>query len=115
MWRWTASLLGIMSVLKPSGWPLLIVPVWVLPTGNCRMVSGSRGALRLPSPLRTARDHFSVMQLKPFVRPLRDAVSPLLTVGYGLAYGNWDEVEPDCRLYLFLRSLSTQYGDCAIL
>ena len=65
--------------------------------------------------LRTARDHFSVMQLKPFVRPLRDAVSPLPTVGYGLACGSWDEGEPDYRLYLFLRSLATQYGGYAIL
>ncbi len=62
------------------------------------MVSGSQGALRLPSPLRTARDYFSVMQLKPFVRPLRDGVSPLLTVGYGL-----------------LRSRATLDGGCAIL
>ncbi len=37
-----------MIVLKPSGFPLL-APVWVLPTGNWRIVSGSRGALRLPS------------------------------------------------------------------
>ena len=79
------------------------------------MESGSRGALRLPSPLRTARDYFSVMQLKPFVRPLRDAVSLLLTVGYELACGNWGEARPDCRLYLSLRSLATQDGGCAIL
>ena len=79
------------------------------------MVSGSQGALRLPSPLRTARDYFSVMQLKPFVRPLRDGVSPLLTVGYGLVCGNWDEVRPDCRLHPFRRSRATQGGDCAIL
>src|SRR6266566_5364971 len=64
-----------------------------------KMWSGSRGALRLPSPLRTAHDHFSVMQLKPFVRPLRDAVSPLLTVGYGLSCDNWGAAKPDCRLY----------------
>src|SRR2546425_13211438 len=80
-----------------------------------KMWSGSRGALRLPSPLRTARDHFSVMQLKPFVRPLRDAVSPLLTAGYGLVCGNWDEATPDCRLYPSLRSPATPRGGCAIL
>src|SRR5260370_23511779 len=79
------------------------------------MRSGSRGALRLPSPLRTARDHFSVMQLKPFVRPLRDAVSPLLTVCYGLSCDSWGEAKPDCRLYLSLHSLPTQDGLCAIL
>ena len=65
--------------------------------------------------LRTARDHFSVMQLKPFVRPLRDAVSPLLTVDYGLVCGNWDEATPDCRLYPPLRSPATPDGGCAIL
>src|SRR6266566_6282975 len=104
-----------MSVLNPSRVPSRRFPECVRPTGYWRMWSGSRGALRLPSPLRTARDHFSVMQLKPFVRPLRDAVSLLLTVGYGLACGNWDEVIPGCRLYLLLRSLATQYGGCAIL
>src|SRR5713226_8519284 len=78
-----------------------------------RILSGSRGAWRLPSPLRTARDHFSVMQLKPFVRPLRDAVSLLLTVGYELACGNWGEARLDFRLYLSLRSLATQDGGYA--
>src|SRR6266699_3771452 len=101
-WRLMASWLGAMIVL-------ILFPC------SCRMWSGSRGALRLPSPLRTARDHFSVMQLKPFVRPLRDAVSLLLTVGYGLACGNWGEARPDFRLYLFLRSHATQYGGCATL
>src|SRR6266852_7560039 len=80
-----------------------------------KMWSGSRGALRLPSPLRTARDYFSVMQLKPFVRPLRDAVSLLLTVGCGLACDSWGEARPDCRRYPSLRSPSTQDDDCAIL
>src|SRR5205807_10560414 len=83
--------------------------------GRRWMWSGSRGALRLPSPLRTARDHFSVMQLKPFVRPLRDAVSRLLTAGYGLVCGNWDGAKPDSRRYLSLRSHATQYGGCATL
>lgn len=113
-----ASLLGLMMVLNPRSafFPTPPgLPEWVFPTGNCRMVSGSRRALRLPSPLRTARDYFSVMQLKPFVRPLRDAVSPLLTVGYGLACGNWGGARPDCRRYLSLRSLATQDGGCAIL
>src|SRR5579859_2741055 len=110
-----ASFPGRMIVLKPSVPPCGCVPLWVLPTRNCRMVSGSQGALRLPSPLRTARDYFSVMQLKPFVRPLRDGVSPLLTVGYGLVCGNWDEVRPDCRLHPFLRSRATLDGGCAIL
>src|SRR5260370_39822738 len=116
MCRWMASLLGLMRVLKPSGGPYwFALPAWVLPTGNWRTVSGSRGALRLPSPLRTARDYFSVMQLKPFVRPLRDAVSPLLTVGCGLACDSWGEARPDCRRYPSLRSPSTQDDDCAIL
>src|SRR6266849_5238599 len=110
-----ASLLGRMIVLKPSVPPCGCVPLWVLPTWNCRMVSGSQGALRLPSPLRTARDYFSVMQLKPFVRPLRDAVSPLLTVGYGLSCDSWGEAKPDCRLYLSLHSRATQDGGYAIL
>src|SRR6266566_9739926 len=104
-----------MSVLNPSRVPSRRFPECVRPTGYWRTVSGSRGALRLPSPLRTARDHFSVMQLKPFVRPLRDAVSPLLTAGYGLVCGNWDEATPDCRLYPSLRSPATPDGGCAIL
>jgi len=53
------------------------------------------------------------MQLKPFVRPLRDAVSLLLTVGYELACGNWGEARLDFRLYLSLRSLATQDGGYA--
>src|SRR6266849_6329618 len=113
--RLMASLLGLIMVLNPSGFPCLLLPVWVFPTGNWRMVSGSQGALRLPSPLRTARDYFSVMQLKPFVRPLRDAVSPLLTVGCGLACDSWGEARPDCRRYPSLRSPSTPDDDCAIL
>ncbi len=113
--RWTASLLAVMMVLKPSGGPYwFTLPAWVFPTGNWRTVSGSRGALRLPSPLRTARDHFSVMQLKPFVRPLRDAVSPLLTAGYGLVCGNEDGATPDCRRSLSLPSPATPDGGCAI-
>src|ERR1700733_14556578 len=35
--RWTASLLGLMMVLKPKGTPLVLVPVCVFPTGFCRM------------------------------------------------------------------------------
>src|SRR5713101_6720813 len=104
-----------MMVLKPSRLPLRPFPECVWPTGYWRIWSGSRGALRLPSPLRTARDYFSVMQLKPFVRPLRDAVSPLLTVGCGLACDSWGEARPDCRRYPSLRSPSTPDDDCAIL
>src|SRR5258708_3087403 len=110
-----AASLGVIIVLKPSCCPSRPFPVCVFPTGNCWMWSGSRGALRLPSPLRTARDHFSVMQLNPFVRPFPDAVSPLLTVGYGLSCESWGEAKPDCRLYLSLHSLATQDGGCAIL
>src|SRR5437016_1674623 len=110
-----ACSLGVIMVLKPSRRPSRPFPERVFPTGNCWIWSGSRRALRLPSPLRTARDHFSVMQLKPFVRPLRDAVSLLLTVGYGLACGNWDGAKPDSRRYLSLRSHATQDGGCATL
>ncbi len=107
-----------MSVLYPNFFSLhwlADLPLWVFPTGYCLTLSGSQGALRLPSPLRTARDYFSVMQLKPFVRPLRDAVSPLLTVGYGLSCDSWGEAKPDCRLYLSLHSRATQDGGYAIL
>jgi len=38
MCRLMASLLGLMMVLNPSGFPCLLLPVWVLPTGNWRMV-----------------------------------------------------------------------------
>ena len=38
IWRSSASLLGLMIVLNPSGFPFDFLPVWVLPTGNCPRV-----------------------------------------------------------------------------
>src|SRR5258708_36024607 len=71
--RWAGGCFASLSMTRGS-----LGMTGLFSTGSRQMLSGSRGALRLPSPLRTARDYFSVMQVKPFVRPLRDLVSPLL-------------------------------------
>src|SRR5260370_14881410 len=70
-------------------------------------VSGSRMVLLPSRPLRTARMSFPICSLKPFLRPLQDAVSLRFFLGYGFADDMWDEAERGsllCLVHLWIAS-----------
>src|SRR5438105_4709745 len=75
---------------------------------------GSRGTLPCPSPLRTARESFPSSRSSLSNALYRDAASPPKVPGYGLAYGNLDEVARGSPADLPLRLLDVRYGDCSI-
>ena len=51
--------------------------------------SGSRMMLPSSRPLRTARARFRACSLKPFKRPLQDAVSQQIDLGCGVVGDSW--------------------------
>src|SRR5258707_13496645 len=54
-----------------------------------KLRSGSRMMLPSSRPLRTARARFRACSLKPFERPLQDAVSQQLDLGCGFVGDSW--------------------------
>ena len=75
---------------------------------------GSRGTLPCPSPLRTARESFPSSRSSLSNALGRDGASPPKVPGYGLGYGNLDEVARGSPADLPLRLLDVRYGDCSI-
>ena len=95
-----------------------LLPQWDVEIGIGRGLAalspGSRGTLPCPSPLRTARESFPSSRSSLFNALYRDAASPPKVPGYGLAYGNLDEVARGSPADLPLRLLDVRYGDCSI-
>ena len=54
-----------------------------------KLRSGSRMMLPSSRPLRTARARFRACSLKPFERPLQDAVSQQIDLGCGFVGDSW--------------------------
>lgn len=77
--------------------------------------SGSREMLPPPRPLRTTQASFPRRWLKPFKRPVRDAVSQRSILGDAPACGSSGEEALGFLLGLRLRTRATRYGDYAIL
>ena len=69
----------------------------------------------MPKPaFRTARESFPSSRSSLSNALGRDAASPPKVPGYGLAYGNLDEVARGSPADLPLRLLDVRYGDCSI-